>query len=254
MNYCPYAHQEAREKKLRETPENQEPQEKMDARRQQLVLDNMDLVSKITGKYYKKFGKVIAREELYSTISCALVHSALRFDFSLEKCFRKFASGRLHGSVIDYIRSVKNWGRQHSKTDNLLKKVGYLGDNVDIAHSQQRQESFFETDVFFEEIRHCLDDYEYQIVRLVFFEDLSLREIAKRIGDKFNKVDHTYRVAREKMKLFFASIEYDPKSHWAPLFWMYDMKDVTEAKNSWQQEIRDRIFRKQQREAKESTD
>lgn len=216
-------------------------QSKIDPRREQLILDNMDLVTIITGKYCKKFRNVIPRDELYSAISCALVQSASRFDFSLGKCFRKFVSGRLHGSVIDYIRSVKNWGKQHCKKESSLKNIGYLEGDMDFPIKQDK-ESLFETESFFEGIKAIVDEEEYEIIHEIIFNGITVKELARKRGEKYTTLDYKYRLAKEKIKVFLSEQEHNENSQWVPIFWRYDIQKEMEITNRWQRTLRNQAI------------
>lgn len=211
----------------------------IDAEREKLILDNLDLVEILTRKYQKKFRNFIPRDELYSTLSCAMVQSACNFDFSAGKNFRKFVSGRLHGSVVDYIRSIKNWGSAHAKK-NLCKTV-YMSENYDTC-LKEKDESLFETKAFFDQIRLMMTEFEYKIVHEIVFNDLSLPKVAEKLGESFKCINTSYKLAKEKIRFFFSQLEYDEKTQWCPIFWKYDVKEETKVKDRWQQSFRNKVL------------
>jgi RNA polymerase sigma factor (sigma-70 family) len=138
--------------------------------RNTLILQHLPFAERIAAVQFKKTPSCVQLDELRSAAYMGLVDAASKYDGT--KPFEVYASFRIFGEIKDYLRTLYWNGRGKSA------KVNSWDDSYDYA-AEPEPDNF---DEFFEGVTKDLSPLGKKILWLYYVEDLTLKEIATRVG------------------------------------------------------------------------
>jgi RNA polymerase sigma factor (sigma-70 family) len=137
-----------------------------DQERNNLIINHMDLAEQIAKNKRKSIK--LQFDDLRSAAYLGLVDAAWRFE-EAKGSFRRYAAYRILGEVNEYIRREIDRNNKFISLDEN-KHINYL------LRSDGGGQSFFS------DIIHCLPDKGKNLLRLYYCDQLTLKQIADRIG------------------------------------------------------------------------
>lgn len=137
--------------------------------RNQLINKHIDLAETLARIRKKGIARWIHFEDLRSAALYGLVDAANKFD-SLKGCFPKYARYRIIGEMNEHLRREFTRG-QGIPISRVQEKL--------FAPSEEARDSFHDV---LESFIHCLPEKGKSIFRWYYLDQLTMREIAARVG------------------------------------------------------------------------
>lgn len=196
--------------------------------RERLINDYLPFVKAIVNGIRKEFGKNLNSEELEAYGRLGLIEAAQRFDPKFACSFKTYAYHRVKGAILDALRSDKSLWEDRTLI-YLDGANSYLEAGVIREHAGDDYNSFRELRNGITSLAtiHLLTEYsndsgkkylsnennteivisltklnekERDIIRMFYFEDVSLSEIAKKLGMSISAVSRTHKKAIERLR------------------------------------------------------
>lgn len=146
-----------------------------------MVLDHMNLASKMARNKSISSPPSVSFEELESAAYMGLVDAASKFDPSKGFAFSSYAMFRIEGEMKDYMRKSLIGGHVR-----LINEGEDFSDNKD---SEKEDLDF-----------SCLSSKEAKILRLYYFDNKAMKEIGFIEGIGESRVSQILKLCRKKLK------------------------------------------------------
>jgi len=181
----------------------------------QLILENLELLKKIVGKIYYKYKQHIDYDDIYGYGILGLIDAIERFDYKKGLQFNTYANLRIYGKIIDEIRAyswvprgVYSRNKEYIEAKNQLQQI--KGDNitdVQIANKLNlKMEDFYKFQnnsriykmTQFEVGRSCSENPEFAEPEVQLCEKEKVDELAQAI-------EHLEKRKRRIIELYYYS-------------------------------------------------
>lgn len=179
----------------------------MTARIRRLAEENMGLAFSIVADMARGYPRHVDREELSAAGLAGLVEAAHRFDPSLGVPFSRFASHRIRGAVVDYLRSEDRLGRavRAQAKDGAAgpPTVVELDSSADVpVDGSSVEERVISRDVAraVRRAMRALPEDERSLLRLVYWDGLTLSDAAELLGVTHKKARTMRRRAMSSLR------------------------------------------------------
>lgn len=96
---------------------------KLSQKQQEMVCDNLSIVNWAAHRYYKKFNGMINFDDLYQEGALGLMDAVTKYSPDKNAGFKTYASIRVKGAIMDFIRSNDSLSRSVRKDLNTIKKA-----------------------------------------------------------------------------------------------------------------------------------
>jgi RNA polymerase sigma factor (sigma-70 family) len=136
--------------------------------RQQLVISHLGFADQIACKQHRKLPASVYLEDVKSAAYCGLVDAVSRYRGNIP--FKIFASYRINGEIKDYLRSL-GWGTRNTR---------WQGQSWDETYDYASESEPVINDSF-EMLIAGLSKSAKKVVWLYYVEDLTMKEIGKKI-------------------------------------------------------------------------
>ncbi len=196
--------------------------------REALINDYLPFVKVIVQEVKKRFGKDLNSEELEAYGRLGLTDAAQKFDPKFSCSFRTYAYYRVKGAILDALRLDKSlW--EDRELIYLDGANSFLGAGVIREHIANDYESFRELRdgiaslATIHLLTECVEDSEtkyinnesraevlsslkklnkneQEIIKMFYFENATLSEIAKKLGISISAVSRIHRKAIERLR------------------------------------------------------
>lgn len=175
--------------------------------RDALVLEHLSLAENLASKRYITVNKAVQLGDLLSAAYTGLLDAASRFDLSkshkLSKSpFKTYARRRISGEINDYLRSC-SWGTRNNPQymqsidsyygrgdSDRVDSSG--GDFVSVANFIPSKNTSVVDDLnrreVFNKLIRSLPRREKEVFKLRYLEDLTMKEVADRVGVSESRV------------------------------------------------------------------
>ena len=172
---------------------------------EELILANLSLVGIIARSRIRRLGRKVDLGDLISLGFIGLVDAAHRFNPDRGYRFNTFASWRIHGAISDGLREP---GKRRGRNIQLDQSI-----DVDCFPSAEcfRPEAPLvesEVKVAVRKAIGLLTAREKSIIELYHFENIGMREIAKRYGVSASAISFAHKRALGKLRLRLRDFEH----------------------------------------------
>lgn len=164
-----------------------------------LVLEYLDLVNKMVNiqmRLYHTFNPDL-KEEFYSIGVIGLIDAIQKFDYSKNVKFETYASFRVKGAIIDYIRKQDIVSRGLREKEKAIKNA-----RENLINRNQREPSEVE---IAEELNISLEEYSKTINQVAQADLLSFEEMVDNgIGVKQTEYNVEKKIEEKELKEYLA--------------------------------------------------
>lgn len=153
-----------------------------DLTRNKLIKDYIPLVRYISQNYAQVMSSILTYEEMFAIGCLALVQAAKSYDGSKGASFKTYAYILIRGAIIDEVRKLNHI--LHSRSVKAIK-IGPGKDEFDIEYyfvSERKPDDQVAAREICEKLAEAvrkLSKRTQDLIRLYYFEDLTMLEIAK---------------------------------------------------------------------------
>ena len=141
--------------------------------RHQLILSHLAVADKIACHQHRRLPVSVYLEDIKSAAYFGLVDAASRYDGKIP--FKIFVSFRINGEIKDYLRGL-GWGTRTNR---------WQGQSWDESYDYA-SEPETEINDSFDMLITGLSEQAQKIVRMYFVEDLTMKDIARKVGSSQN--------------------------------------------------------------------
>lgn len=195
--------------------------------REKLINDYLPFVKAIVKEVKKRFGKNFNDEELEAYGRMGLAEAAQRYDPKFSCSFKTYAYYRVKGAILDALRTdhslwedsnliymdgvnsyleagmIKETNEEYNYFTALKNSVASLATiHLLTEAGNDSEKSYLDSEIRTELIKEMkkLDDLEQNIIRMFYFEDLPLSEIAKKLNISVSHCSRIHKRAVEHLK------------------------------------------------------
>ena len=154
-----------------------------------LAHEHYPLAVKIVRSMKRHYRSCVTEDDLLGPASLGLVQAALRYDATRGLTFRTFASHRIRGAVLDYLRSIDHLTRGQRKA---VKQSGAPEPMWGVSTSAPETQfaGALASEAWRAVATLCLRDQE--IITLYYREQLTMREIGDRLRINESRVSQLH--------------------------------------------------------------
>jgi RNA polymerase sigma factor (sigma-70 family) len=138
--------------------------------RNDLIVNHMSYAERLASIQFRKMPKIVQWDEVKSAAYMGLVDAANKYDSTQD--FVIYSRYRIIGEIKDYLKTRPLWGR------SKFCRIQFFEESYDCA-AEPEPENFTEA---FDELTAGLRVSSRQVLYFYYAEDLTLREIAKRMN------------------------------------------------------------------------
>lgn len=180
-----------------------------------LILANLPLVARIARSMLRRAPKHASADDLISAGNLGLVDCARRFDG--ERDFETYASFRVKGAILDYLRGIDLLTRDERQSEKTLERERHdLGENAAPLYPGRRLvpfdpaahysvgvssgEAHLIATLDAERLMKRLTPRQRSVIQLRYFEDLTNHEIGELLGVNESRASQLIGVALAAMR------------------------------------------------------
>lgn len=166
----------------------------MSNNKEHLITSNMKFAQNVARKKYSR-NRFVSYDEIESAAYMGLVEAASRYDSEKNDEFAGYAYPRIVGAVCDYLRELR-WGSRSAPVAVVEVE--------DYECRQDRKEG-----ELFGKLTANLPDKSKMMVRLYYFENKKIREIAEEMNLHESRISQVLSHAKDVLKDFWRESEFE---------------------------------------------
>lgn len=147
--------------------------------RDMLIAQHLLLAKKLAWQKCRTTPHQVTYEELESAAYLGLVEAATRFDPTQGVAFGFYATRRISGAILDYLREL-DWCSRNS--DVKIDSIDVSTDDYPLAGLLESNEKKDNSEEFFEEATKVIDELGKRVIGMYYLQNRSLKEIGSEIG------------------------------------------------------------------------
>lgn len=163
--------------------EKQEPI-KIEEERISLIQSNLRLVGYTAGKMHLQLPSAMTREDVMQCGYIGLIDAALRYNSACGGRFSTYACCLIRGRILDGIRLYAGRSQIHEKEFSYEDLPEEQWENLAVHEpsSQESEDLYSDLPERIEQALSCLSPQQRSVIRLRYYQEQSIRQIAEEKG------------------------------------------------------------------------